>query len=162
MTPSLEEPVHSRQAATVVVPTKVVGGAEKHLVDYQPGRTSVTDHKDYAHNDLLPRFPDIHWEPLGEVPYEDKASLGDPEFKNLRAIATDIFDYNPKIGTEVHGVDLANLTDAQKNDVARLIAHRGVVIFRGQDNLDIESQRELGKYYGTLHKVRELLSSPRL
>lgn len=159
MAPSLEEPVVSQQAANVVVPKKVVAGAEKPLVDYEPGRTTVADHKDYPYNDLLPRFPDVHWDTLEEVPYEDKAALGDPEFKNLRAIASDIYDYNPKIGTEVYGVDLANLTDAQKNDVARLIAVRGVVFFRNQKNLDIQSQRELGQYFGNLHKVRKLLSS---
>lgn len=158
MAPSLEEPVASQQAANVVVPKKAAG-AEKPLVDYEPGRTTVADHKEYAYDDLLPRFPDIHWDPIGEIPYEDKGLHGDPEFKNLRAIASDIYDYNPKIGTEVHGVDLANLTDAQKNDIARLIALRGVVFFRGQHNLDIESQRELGKYFGTLHKVRDVQSS---
>lgn len=53
---------------------------------------------------------------------------------------------------QIHGVDLANLSDAQKNDLARLIATRGVVFFRNQKNLGIDEQRELGKYFGELHK----------
>jgi alpha-ketoglutarate-dependent taurine dioxygenase len=89
---------------------------------------------------------------LTEVPYQDKGFEGDPHFRNLLSAATDVFDYNPKIGTEIHGIDLANLTDAQKNDLARLIATRGVVFFRDQKNFDIEAQRELGKYFGTLHR----------
>lgn len=120
---------------------------------YVPGRTLVQKHDEtYAYEDLRPRFPDITWPAYTEVPYEDKGQLGDPTFKHLLADATDVFDYNPKIGTEVHGVDLSNLTDLQKNDLARLIATRGVVFFRNQKNFNIDQQRELGKYFGELHK----------
>jgi len=86
------------------------------------------------------------------VPYTDKGINGDPNFKNLLSSATDVFDYNPKIGTEIHGVRLSQLTDAQKDDLARLIAVRGVVFFRNQDDFDIEAQRGLIKHYGTLHR----------
>ncbi|KAF2473976.1 alpha-ketoglutarate-dependent taurine dioxygenase [Lindgomyces ingoldianus] len=122
-------------------------------VKYMPGRTIVESHNEtYEFEYLQPRFPDVHWPALTEIPYYDKGLDGDPEFKNLLSSATDVFDYNPKIGTEIHGLDLANLTDAQKNDLARLIATRGVVFFRDQKNFDINAQRELGRYFGTLHK----------
>lgn len=39
-----------------------------------------------------------------------------------------------------------------KNDLARLISTRGVVFFRNQKDFDIEAQRKLGSYFGTLHK----------
>ncbi|MCJ1399854.1 hypothetical protein MMC11_003057 [Xylographa trunciseda] len=119
---------------------------------YTPGRTSVDVHEDYEHKDLLPRFPNLRWDPLVEVPYVEKGLLGHPEFKNLLGEATDVFDYNPKIGTEIHGVSLATLTDAQKNDLARLISIRGVVFFRDQKDFSIDDQRKLGEYFGTLHK----------
>lgn len=149
MAPSLEEPI---VAAPLEIRSKSLGQGNK--FSYEPGRTVVQKHDTYAYEDLQPSFPDLHWEPIGPVPYQEKGLLGDPEFKNLLNAATDVFDYTPKIGTEIHGVDLANLTDAQKNDLARLIAVRGVVFFRGQDNLDINAQRELGRYFGSLHKVR--------
>ena len=120
--------------------------------NYEPGRTEIEDHFDYEYENLRPNFPDIRWDDLKEVPYSDKGLLGHPKFENLLADASDVFDYTPKIGTEIHGVNLAKLTDAQKNDLARLIATRGVVFFRGQDDLDINAQRELGSYFGTLHK----------
>ena len=123
-----------------------------HEVQYVPGRTNVADHKSYEHEDLLPNFPDIRLEPLTEMPYHDRGIHGHPQFSNLLARATDVFDYNPKIGTEIHGVNLAKLTSAQKDDLARLISVRGVVFFRDQTDLDIESQRELGQYFGKLHK----------
>jgi taurine dioxygenase len=119
---------------------------------YIPGRTVVEKHERYDYEDLKPYFPDKQWPPLEQVPYNDKGLLGDPSFKNLFANATDVFDYNPKVGTEIHGVDLANLSDAAKNDLALLIATRGVVFFRSQKSFDIDAQRKLGAYYGNLHK----------
>ncbi|KAG9659590.1 TauD-domain-containing protein, partial [Aureobasidium melanogenum] len=121
-------------------------------LSYEPGRTIAETHENYPYDHLLPTFPDVKWDPLTEVPYSDKGLLGSPNFSSLLATATSIRDYNPKIGTEVSGIDLANLTDAQKNDIARLIATRGVVFFRNQKNFDIGKQRELGAYFGTLHK----------
>lgn len=125
--------------------------AVKHL-EYEPGRTVVESHDFYELEDLCPSFPNLHWEPLSEVPYHDRGIHGDPRFRNLLDSATDAFDYNPKIGTEIHGVNLAKLTDAQKNDLARLISTRGVVFFRNQTDLDVDAQRELGAYFGKLHK----------
>ena len=96
---------------------------------YEPGRTSVEDNKDYEHQDLLPSFPNIHWDVLTEVPYHDKGLEGHPQFRSLLNAATDVFDYNPKIGTELQGVNLANLTETQKNDLARLISAKARSIF---------------------------------
>lgn len=120
---------------------------------YIPGRSTKQQPSGaYEYEDLRPRFPNVTWPAYTDVDYVDKGQLGDPDFKNLLAEASDVFDYNPKIGTEVHGVDLTKLKDAQKNDLARLIATRGVVFFRGQKNFDVDEQRKLGQYFGELHK----------
>ena len=154
MAPSLEEPVQVEYTANHSWPTKVKIDPHPSLFEsYVPGRTPIAPQEPYQHNELLPRFPNIHWPALEEVPYQDKGIQGDINFRNLLAEATEVVDYNPKIGTDVSGVRLAHLTDTQKNDLARLIATRGVVFFRNQDDFDIEAQRELGKYFGTLHKV---------
>jgi sulfonate dioxygenase len=55
----------------------------------------------------------------------------------------------PNIGTEIHGIQLNNLTDKQKDDLALLVAERGVVFFRDQD-IDVYEARELIKHYGPL------------
>lgn len=59
----------------------------------------------------------------------------------------------PRIGTEIKGLQLSQLTDAQKNELALLIAERGVVVFRDQDFKDIgpQKQKEFGQYFGKLH-----------
>ena len=150
MAPSLEVDFEERAANYSIkdVPSK----QSSTISSYVPGRTVVDKHETYTYDDLKPSFPSKHWAPLGEVPYEDKGLLGDSTLKNLLSNATDVFDSNPKIGTEIHGVDLSTLSDAAKNDLALLIATRGVVFFRNQKNFDIEAQRKLGSYYGTLHK----------
>ncbi|KAL1619963.1 hypothetical protein SLS56_009882 [Neofusicoccum ribis] len=152
MAPYLDESATSQVAVPAPKDLKAVPAKSAATLNYEPGRTVVEAHETYAHDDLKPRFPDIKWPALGPIPYEDKGLKGDPNFRNLLDAATDVFDYNPKIGTEIHGVKLSQLTDAQKNDLARLIAVRGVVFFRGQDDLDIDAQRELGAYFGQLHK----------
>ena len=155
MAPSLEEPVVSSTVGQVVIPTKGVGVADDNKFGYVPGRTRVEQHTNYKYEGLLPSFPDFHWGPLEYTPYEDRGCHGDPKFRNLLQDATAVFDYNPKIGTEVHGVDLSKLTDAQRDDLARLVAFRGVVFFRNQRNLDIDAQRDLGRHFGKLHKVSQ-------
>lgn len=59
----------------------------------------------------------------------------------------------PVIGTEIRGLQLSQLNDQQKDELALLIAERGVVVFRDQDFKDIgvEKQKEFGRYFGPLH-----------
>jgi sulfonate dioxygenase len=59
----------------------------------------------------------------------------------------------PRIGTEIKGLQLSQLNDAQKDELALLIAERGVVVFRDQDFKDIspEKQKEFGQSFGPLH-----------
>lgn len=120
---------------------------------FTPGFTEVDPYPDnYKYEYLRPNFPDVSWPLLQEVPHVDKGLLGNPQYKNLLSDATDCFDFNANIGTEVVGVSLKTLTDAQKNDLARLIAFRSVVIFRDQHDFEVEDQIELGRHFGTLHK----------
>jgi sulfonate dioxygenase len=150
MAPGLVEPTFQHTASPAPNTTKK---PNSNIPEYVPGRTVVQQYTDaYEYEYLRPRFPQITWPAYEEIRYIDKGQLGDASFKNLLADATDVFDYNPKIGTEIHGVDLAKLTDNQKNDLARLVATRGVVFFRDQKNFGIDEQRELGQYFGELHK----------
>lgn len=57
------------------------------------------------------------------------------------------------MGTEITGLQLSQLTHVQKDELALLIAERGVVVFRDQDFKDIgpQKQKDLGQYFGRLH-----------
>ncbi|KAL7269752.1 hypothetical protein RUND412_007568 [Rhizina undulata] len=150
MAPSIFE---EAQALNVSKAFKKEETGNKQKPVYKPGQGfKQPEPEHYEHEDLKPSFPELTWPPLEEVPYEDKGLLGDPEYKNLFADASDVFDYTPKVGTEIRGVKLKNLTDAQRNDLARLLAHRGCVFFRDQEDFTVEDQLELGRYFGVLHK----------
>ncbi|MCJ1441546.1 MAG: hypothetical protein MMC23_002035 [Stictis urceolatum] len=150
MAPGLVETIHEEPSTLLRGSAK----ASKHTstLTYTPGQVPLQDHTDYAHDWARPTFPNVRWPPLEEVSYADKGLLADPQFGNLLSSATGISDYNPKIGTEITGINLSTLTNAQKNDLALLISTRGVVFFRDQKDFDIEAQRSLGAYFGKLHK----------
>jgi len=56
-------------------------------------------------------------------------------------------DLTPYIGTELKGIQISQLTDAQKDELALLVAERGVIFFRDQD-ITLEQQHALAAHYG--------------
>ena len=127
--------------------------APENKFNYTPGKPQQQPSlREYE--ELLPCYPGIHHEELSEiVPYEDKGIRGDPGFRTLLSDASDVFDYGPKIGTEIVGLDLGKVNDAQRDELARLVATRGVVVLRDQGSFDVQAQRELGSYLGRLYTV---------
>ncbi|KAL2062794.1 hypothetical protein VTL71DRAFT_5866 [Oculimacula yallundae] len=79
--------------------------------------------------------------------YIDAGSRADPEKKALFSAAQKIIHLTNHIGTEIVGLQLKDLTDRQKDELALLIAERSVVFFRDQD-LSPQDQRALGAYFG--------------
>jgi taurine dioxygenase len=59
-------------------------------------------------------------------------------------------DYSRHIGTELAGVQLAELDEAGIESVRQLAAERGVLAFRGQ-KMSLEDQIALGRRFGPLH-----------
>lgn len=76
-----------------------------------------------------------------------------PHLLNTNDPNVTVTKLTPRIGTEIRGLQLSQLTDAQKNELALLIGERGVVVFRDQDFKDIgpQKQKEFGQYFGRLH-----------
>lgn len=68
-----------------------------------------------------------------ERPYVDPGSRADKEKKALFSAATKVTDLTTHIGTEIEGLQLKDLTDQQRDELALLIAERSVVFFRDQD-----------------------------
>lgn len=67
----------------------------------------------------------------------------------LFSAATSVIDLTKHIGTEIVGLQLKDLTDQQKDELALLIAERSVVFFRDQD-ISPQQQKALGEYYGKI------------
>ncbi|EPY52264.1 hypothetical protein SPOG_01603 [Schizosaccharomyces cryophilus OY26] len=51
----------------------------------------------------------------------------------------------------LHGLRLNRLNEAQRDELARLIAERGVVYFPGQKEMTNDEFQQLGRYYGKTH-----------
>ncbi|KAF2872837.1 dioxygenase-like protein [Massariosphaeria phaeospora] len=101
--------------------------------------------------DATTKFP-----PTELFDFNDRGHNADPAKPNLLQKdnpSLKAAKLTPRVGTEISGVQLSQLSDVQKDELALLIAERGVVVFRDQDFKDIgpEKQKEFGKYFGRLH-----------
>ncbi len=115
---------------------------ERHNVDLSGGypiRKQASDIPVYLDEALK-----IRSEPFEIV---DRGTFADPEKKALFGAATKVIDLTKHIGTEIVGLQLAELSNKQLDELALLIAERTVVFFRDQD-LSPQKQLEIGKYYG--------------
>ncbi|ORX94560.1 TauD-domain-containing protein [Basidiobolus meristosporus CBS 931.73] len=81
-----------------------------------------------------------------------------PERKNLLDAAANRTDLTPSIGTELEGLQLAKLTDAQVEDLLALVAERGVVFLRNQD-FSQEEELAFGRRLGQLH-IHPFIAAP--
>jgi len=79
--------------------------------------------------------------------HREAGAHADPAKKSLFSAAKEVNDLTVHIGTEIVGLQLKDLNDTQRDELAFLIAERSVVFFRDQD-LSPQEQKALGEYYG--------------
>ncbi|KAK6459594.1 uncharacterized protein RJT20DRAFT_149008 [Scheffersomyces xylosifermentans] len=109
--------------------------------------------------DKIPKFVDEAYAIRDDIyPYIERGKNADPEKKALLGAAKEVIHLTKHIGTEIVGLQLSELTDKQKDELALLIAERVVVFFRDQD-LSPQKQLELGHYWG---RVEVHAQAPRL
>ncbi|KAL1990179.1 hypothetical protein VTN49DRAFT_6018 [Thermomyces lanuginosus] len=92
--------------------------------------------------------------PLEPFEHYDHGKDADPSFPDLLPKGqAQVTELTPYIGSEVHGVQLSQLSDKAKDQLALFVAQRKVVVFRNQDfaNLPIEKALEFGGYFGRHH-----------
>ncbi|SCU95712.1 LAFA_0G01794g1_1 [Lachancea sp. 'fantastica'] len=120
-----------------------------------------------ANADFLPEWDQSQkYGPLTYHDYVDPGLRADPGFPNLfpdfaPGKAT-IKKITPKLGTEIEGIQLTQLSDAAKDELALLVAQRGVVIFRNQDFAQKGPQYavDYGSHFGKLH-VHQTSGAPK-
>ncbi|KAJ5899497.1 alpha-ketoglutarate-dependent sulfonate dioxygenase [Penicillium taxi] len=83
-------------------------------------------------------------------PPKDRALFADPSKPNLFAVATPT-DLTESIGTVLSNVQLSDLTLTQLDELALLVAERGVVFFRNQ-TLKTKQQESLFSHYGIIDR----------
>ncbi|KAL2881447.1 hypothetical protein SGCOL_003012 [Colletotrichum sp. CLE4] len=114
----------------------------------------------------LPTRPD-GFQPTIDVPFFEaeepgaRAKATQPSSPSSPSIFRDggaakVENITPRVGAEVRGIQLSQLSKADLDEVALLAAERGVLVFRDQDFADIgfDRQKEIVRHYGPLHKVR--------
>lgn len=125
-------------------------------VDLSQGYPEIPDRS------KLPVFVDQAYAVRNEdVPYIERGKHADPEKKALFDAAEEVINLTDKIGTEIVGLQLTDLNDEQKNELALLIAERGVVFFRDQ-KLPPKTQWDLGDYLGNVEKHPQVPHVPGL
>lgn len=100
--------------------------------------------------------PNEKYKPLTFHKYEDPALRADPNLPNLLNPKIEGLSYNkitPKLGTEIKGIQLTQLNEAAKDELALLVAQKGVVVLRDQNFRDKgpEYALDYGRYFGKLH-----------
>jgi alpha-ketoglutarate-dependent taurine dioxygenase len=102
----------------------------------------------YPYRPLRPLYLQDVYKIRGE-PWEhlERGALADKSKSALFAAASKVTDLTSHIGTEIEGLQLKDLTNQQRDELALLIAERSVVFFRDQD-ITPQQQVELGEYYG--------------
>jgi hypothetical protein len=79
--------------------------------------------------------------------YFDAGARADKSKTALFSAAKEVINLTSHIGTEIVGLQLKDLTDQQRDELALLIAERSVVFFRDQD-ITPQEQKKLGEHFG--------------
>ncbi|WOO82894.1 Alpha-ketoglutarate-dependent sulfonate dioxygenase [Vanrija pseudolonga] len=110
----------------------------------------------YPYKHLLPTF-DGHLKlpPLTDFEHKDP---GHEALKHADPAAflanADVDELTPRFGSEVSGVQLSQLDDAGRQQLALFVAQRGVVAFRDQDFVDQDPEWQINnwaKFFGRPH-----------
>lgn len=157
---------------TAELPSRPVKEQLSHVGPYKDLATSSYDNETElkgknglaaAHyQNYLPTWnPEQKYPPLTPFEHYEHGKDADPSFKNLLPEGTSVVELTPTIGSEVTGIQLSTLTDAGKDELARFVAERKVVAFRGQDFADLPIQKalEFGGYFGR-HHIHPTSGSP--
>lgn len=106
--------------------------------------------KGYPYRPLQPLYLDDVYKIRGEHwEHKDAGARADKSKKALFDAASEVIDLTTNIGTEIVGLQLKDLTNQQRDELALLIAERSVVFFRNQD-ITPQQQKELGEHYGVV------------
>jgi sulfonate dioxygenase len=120
----------------------------------------LTIHVQYPN--YLPTWnADQKYPALQPFEHNEHGNDADPSYPDLLQEDTKVTHLTPTIGTEIRGIQLSKLSNAGKDQLARLVAERKVVAFRDQDlaGLPIQEALDFGSYFGR-HHIHPTSGSP--
>lgn len=115
-------------------------------VDVNGATTARTRYPEY-----LPTWDKVWFDPLPPFDFDDPAlRVKDRSKPNLLTPEAKVTEIQPKIGSIIEGVQLSQLSDAAKDELALLISERKVVAFPAQDLIDAgpDAQEQFMRYFG--------------
>ncbi|OLN96075.1 Alpha-ketoglutarate-dependent sulfonate dioxygenase 4 [Colletotrichum chlorophyti] len=101
--------------------------------------------------DYMPIWEDVFFSPLPPFEYHDPAlRVTDPTLPNLLSSSVTLKHIQPSLGTIVSGLQLTDLSDVQKDELAYLVSQRKILAFPGQDLMDAgpAAQQAFMDYFG--------------
>ncbi|KAF7306550.1 TauD domain-containing protein [Mycena indigotica] len=119
-------------------------------------KNPVQAEEDYRYSHLLPHFSEDRYPPLEPFEHVDpgQRALTHPNPRAFLENATSVVELTPRLGTEVRGINLAELTADARDELALEVARRGLIVFRDQhDFIDRgpDFYKQWGSYFGRLH-----------
>ncbi|EIM92933.1 alpha-ketoglutarate-dependent sulfonate dioxygenase [Stereum hirsutum FP-91666 SS1] len=120
----------------------------------KPSEEKSEEPYQYAH--LNPHFSPATYPPLTDFEHVDPGhrALKHPNPQSFLDNATSVTALTPFFGTDISGVSLAALDSDGRDQLALLVARRGLVVFRDQkDFIDRhpDTYLEFGRHFGRLH-----------
>ncbi|KAI1082143.1 alpha-ketoglutarate-dependent taurine dioxygenase [Whalleya microplaca] len=103
------------------------------------------------YTEYMPSWDKIWFDPLPPFEFHDPAlRMKDTSLPELHKAGIKVTDITPGLGSYVTGIQLNQLNNAAKDELAWLISQRKVLAFHDQDLLDDgpAAQQEFMKYYG--------------
>ncbi|KAI1078193.1 TauD-domain-containing protein [Whalleya microplaca] len=165
MAPSATATFTEAAAPPQTLKTARLFGAYKELAPTKYNRESEegkTGLQAAHYPNYLPTWnPEQKYPPLEPFEHYEHGKDADTSYPELLPESSVVTDLTPTIGTEVRGVQLSSLSDAGKDQLARYVAERKVVAFRGQDfaDLPIADALKFGGYFGR-HHIHPTSGSP--
>ncbi|KAI9745076.1 MAG: hypothetical protein M1818_001354 [Claussenomyces sp. TS43310] len=101
--------------------------------------------------DYLPNWDKVWFDPLPLFDFKDPAlRVSDKTKPNLLKPGVTLHDISPRMGSVVNGLQLSQLSDAAKEELALLVAERKVLAFPSQDLIDAGPgvQQEFMRFFG--------------
>ncbi|CDM32201.1 hypothetical protein DTO013E5_3591 [Penicillium roqueforti] len=168
MAPSLTETVGLR-APPVALPLKADGGFNKeNLIGYKIEKDVEIKGTDKVAPVSYPEYLPVwdneteRYPPLTPFEHYDHGKDADPSFSELLPEGVQVDQLTPFIGSEIHGVQLSQLSDKGKDQLALYVAQRRVVAFRDQDfaSLPIQKAVDYAGYFGR-HHIHQTSGAPK-
>lgn len=111
---------------------------------WQVSPSTLHSHPQLTPIHLQPSFPELTLPPLEPIPFTDRGHFADAQKANLYAEVAaqggSVKHHTPVLGVEFRGVSMKKLSEKALDDLALLIAERGVVGESAVDRIRIRVQ----------------------